>query len=99
MNTLRVIFNDVVLRNFIDPGYMFSFTVATATEKGNICFVGAGVGIGIVKYIVVPMTFIAAGCMGIVHQQCLSVDPAPVFVSRICVAVSAIHGLEPFSVG
>jgi hypothetical protein len=99
MNALCVVLDDVVFRNFIDPGNMFSFAVTTATEKGNICFIGAGVGIGIVKNIMVPVTFIAAGRMGIVHQQGLSVDPAPVFIGRSCVAVSAIHRFEPLSMG
>jgi hypothetical protein len=71
--TLGVVLHNVVLGHVIYPGNHFSFPVASSAKKGYVHFIGAGVGVGIMKNIVIAVTLLAAGGVGIIHEQGLSV--------------------------
>ena len=67
MNALGVILHDIMLRYIVGPGHYFALPVACSTEDGDIHFIGTGFRICVMQDVVVAMTLLATGGMGIIH--------------------------------
>ena len=67
MDTLGIIFYNVMLRNVVCPGYYLSLPVTCPAKDGDIHFIGTGKRVGVVKDIMMPMALLTAGCIGIIH--------------------------------
>jgi hypothetical protein len=94
MNALGIVFHDIVFRYIVYPGHNLAFFVAFTTEIGNIHLVGAGCGIAVMQDIVVTVTLLAAGSIGIIAQKGLSVDSSLVFFQFKGMAASAVNGFQ-----
>jgi len=94
MYALGVILNNIVLSYIINPGYYFTFPVTFATQVRDIHFISAGIRICTGQDIVLAVTLLAAGCIGIISQQSLSVYPPDVIVQLLGMAVAAIDRIQ-----
>ena len=99
MDTLCIVLNNIVLGDIIYPGHNFPFFVASSAEVGDIHLIGARFGIAVMEYIVVTMTFFAAGCIRVIPQQRLSMGPSDIVCQLLGVADSAIDWFQIISMG
>ena len=66
MNTLGIVFHDIVFGYIVYPGHNFTLFVTFSTEVGYIHFVGAGLCIAVMQDIVMTVTLLAAGSVWII---------------------------------
>ena len=99
MYALGIIFYNIVFRDIIYPGNNFSLLVAFTAEEGDVHFIGTGIWIRIVQNIVVAMAFFAAGCVRIILQQSLTMDPTPVICHGIRMANTTVYRIQIIRMG
>jgi hypothetical protein len=99
VDALGIVLHDVVLRHIVGPGYYLAFSVACAAKDGDIHLIGTRAGICIMQDVVVTMTFLAAGCIWVVHQQGLTVDAPYVVGHLLGMAIAAVYRLQIVGMG
>jgi len=96
VDTLRIVAQDVVFRNVVDPGNWCSLTVTLAAENRDVHLVGAGSDIAGGKNVVVPMAFAAGWGIGSTAFKSAAMNSCIKFLIGVIVADSAVNSLERF---
>jgi hypothetical protein len=99
MNPLGIVLDYIVLGDIIYPGHHFAFFVASSAEVGDIHLIGARFGIAVMENIMMAVTLFAAGRIGIVSQQSLSMGPSYVIGHFHSMAGSTIDRLQIIGMG
>jgi hypothetical protein len=99
MDTLGIVFHDVVFGYVVYSRYYFSFSVTLAAEIRDIHLVGAGLRVGIIQDIVVSVALLATGGIGVISQQGLPVDPPHVVGQLLGMTVPAVYRIQVIRMG
>ena len=94
MNTLGIVLNNIVLGDIIYPCHYFAFFVTSSAEVRDIHLIGARFSIAVMENIMMAVTLFAAGRIGVIPQQRLSMGPSDIVCQLLGVTGSAIDRFQ-----